>query len=94
MKFFFLHEGNDNVIPRYRLPSKWDPPDDIIIDKFCFNFRQTVADFVEQRKETSVHHNLHSGEIKVLSKLAANKSKVAVLMDTDKHMGRSNTPRF
>ena len=93
LKFFFLHEGNETVIPRYRIPSKWDPPDDIMIDSFCFNFRHAIANYVEQVKDNPVHQNLFARESKVLSKLSANKNKTAVLMNTDKHMGLSNTSR-
>jgi hypothetical protein len=93
LKFFFLQEKNNKVIPRYRVSSRWEPPYDKVVDKFCFNFKNAIADLVENVQDVPRKQNLLRKESKVLSRLMKTKNKDSVIMTTDKHLGLSNTPK-
>ena len=94
LKFFFLNERNNTVIPKYRVPSHWEPPYDRRIDQFCLNFKHAIAELVENMKDLPHKQNLFTRERKILSRLSKNKNKNAILMTTDKHLGLSNTPKI
>jgi hypothetical protein len=93
LRMYFKDIESSNEIPRFKLPSEWIPPKNHLVERLCDNLKFTIAGLVEEVKDLPRRQNLFKTESAQLKKMIRYKNKSEIFMDTDKHMGLSNTPR-
>jgi hypothetical protein len=90
--FFHLKSGTQFKAKKflYFIKSTWETDENLpIIDNFCWNVRDKIAEMVDTKSEAKTATNLSNAEKSVLKKLISTKNQNFIINDTDKNVGPS-----